>query len=68
MILVINGEKHIYSIEVLSLLELLDELKVTATKGVAVALNDSVVAHSDWASTSLQSGDRIEVISPFQGG
>lgn len=37
-------------------------------KGIAVALNDTVVNKSDWAGTTLRDGDTIEVIRAVQGG
>ena len=36
--------------------------------GVAVAINDEVVARSAWSATALQDGDRIEVLGAMQGG
>jgi sulfur carrier protein len=35
---------------------------------VAVAVNDLVVPRARWAATELNSGDRIEIITPRQGG
>jgi sulfur carrier protein len=37
-------------------------------KGVAVALNGSVVPRSAWAGTALAAGDSIEVIRAISGG
>ena len=37
-------------------------------KGVAVALNEEVVARSRWAATPIRAGDRIEVLTAAQGG
>lgn len=37
-------------------------------KGIAVALNDTVVKKSDWAGTTLRDGDTVEVIRAVQGG
>ena len=31
--------------------------------GLAVAVNDEVVPRSRWASTALQAGDRVEVLT-----
>lgn len=36
--------------------------------GLAVAVNDEVVPRSRWASTALQAGDRVEVLTAAQGG
>ena len=38
------------------------------TRGVAVAVNAEVVRRADWPSTSLRPGDRVEVLTPAQGG
>ena len=35
---------------------------------VAIAVNDQVVPRARWAATQLNSGDRIEIITPRQGG
>lgn len=40
----------------------------SATKGVAVAVNEDVVPRSKWASTLLGAGDRVEVLTAVQGG
>ncbi len=37
-------------------------------KGVAVAINDEVIARSAWASTAVGDGDRVEVLGAMQGG
>jgi sulfur carrier protein len=40
----------------------------TATTGVAVALNEEVVAKGAWASTVLSERDSVEVLTAVQGG
>ncbi|MDQ4051137.1 MAG: sulfur carrier protein ThiS [Actinomycetota bacterium] len=37
-------------------------------RGVAVALNGSVVPAVEWTVTSLREGDRVEVVTAHQGG
>jgi sulfur carrier protein len=39
-----------------------------APSGVAAAVNETVVPHAQWASTSLSEGDRVEVLTAVQGG
>ncbi|WP_327085966.1 sulfur carrier protein ThiS [Nonomuraea sp. NBC_01738] len=39
-----------------------------ATTGVAVAVNDEVVARSTWETTGLAERDRVEVLTAVQGG
>ncbi|UGQ10012.1 sulfur carrier protein ThiS [Yinghuangia sp. ASG 101] len=40
----------------------------SATKGVAVAVNEHVVPRSAWPVTVLRAGDRVEVLTAVQGG
>jgi len=37
-------------------------------KGIAVALNNDVVASSLWATTTLHNGDKLTIIKAFYGG
>ncbi|MFF2080410.1 sulfur carrier protein ThiS [Kitasatospora sp. NPDC058162] len=39
-----------------------------ANTGVAAALNEAVVPRSSWPGTTLDSGDRIEILTAVQGG
>ncbi|AWZ03697.1 MULTISPECIES: sulfur carrier protein ThiS [unclassified Streptomyces] len=39
-----------------------------ATKGVAAALNETVVPRGQWSLTSVRDGDRVEVLTAVQGG
>jgi sulfur carrier protein len=39
-----------------------------APRGVAVALNGTVVRRADWPTTGLSDGDRVEVLTAKQGG
>jgi sulfur carrier protein len=68
MLLTINGEKkNIDSVETLA--DVLAILGIdAATKGIAVALNDTVVPRVEWKSTRLQDGGTIEIIRAVQGG
>jgi sulfur carrier protein len=38
------------------------------TRGVAVAVGDTVIPRSSWAQVRLNDGDRIEVVTAVQGG
>jgi len=51
-----------------SLGQLLVLLDIPARKGVAVAVNLEVVAHSDRAELKLCEGDRIDVVTAVGGG
>ncbi len=37
-------------------------------RGVAVAVNGTVVPHRRWQETTLHQGDQIEIVKPFIGG
>ncbi|WP_225822728.1 sulfur carrier protein ThiS [Streptomyces naphthomycinicus] len=39
-----------------------------APRGVAAAVNETVVPRAEWATTALAEGDRIEVLTAVQGG
>jgi sulfur carrier protein len=39
-----------------------------APSGVAAALNETVVPRTQWPSTSLSEGDRVEILTAVQGG
>lgn len=39
-----------------------------AAPGVAVAVGDRVVPRGRWAETTLEAGDRVEIITASQGG
>ncbi|MET9813793.1 MULTISPECIES: sulfur carrier protein ThiS [unclassified Streptomyces] len=40
----------------------------TSPSGVAAALNETVVPRTQWPSTPLTEGDRVEVLTAVQGG
>ncbi|GAA3832810.1 sulfur carrier protein ThiS [Streptomyces chiangmaiensis] len=40
----------------------------TAPSGVAAALNETVVPRTQWSSTPLSEGDRVEILTAVQGG
>ncbi len=65
--LTINGENRETAAETVA--DLLKEENVPLeAKGVAVALNGSVVRRADWSATPLHAGDSIEIVKPFSGG
>jgi sulfur carrier protein len=37
-------------------------------KGIAVAVNEEVVPRSMWARTEVRPRDRVEILTPAQGG
>jgi sulfur carrier protein len=40
----------------------------TAQRGIAVALNGSVVPRAAWCDTVLRAGDSVEIVRARQGG
>ena len=38
------------------------------TRGIAVAINGTVVPRSQWATTRLSDGDDVEIVKIMQGG
>jgi sulfur carrier protein len=63
----INGQDEVLSVTTLG--ALLEEKAVdVAQRGIAVALNGSVVPRSAWAETALKSGDNVEIVRARQGG
>lgn len=62
----VNGEQQEVS-EGLPLLELITDLKLRADQ-IAIELNHEVLRRAAWAATTLQPGDRIEIVHFVGGG
>ena len=63
----VNGVAE--TVEARTIRALLDERGVDAEgRGVAVALNGSVVPRSAWADTVLRADDAVEIVLAKQGG
>lgn len=63
----VNGERTVFTGTTVR--DLLNEQKIDAdARGVAVAVNDTVVPRSAWGSTTLAAGDSVEIVKPFRGG
>ena len=64
---VINGETH--SVAAATLPEVLCSLQYDPEqRGIAVALNAEVIPRSEWDSTVIAVGDRLEIVGARQGG
>jgi len=65
----VNGENRTVPAEY-ALTSLLEDAEVDpdAARGVAVALNDSVVRRQDWEDVTLAEGDTVEIVTAQQGG
>ena len=67
LFVVINGERRRVRAHVLA--ELIAELGLGSDeRGIAVAINGSVVPRSAWQSRALAGGDEVEVVGAVQGG
>lgn len=63
----VNGESE--PLAVVTLDALLAEKTVdTMQRGIAVALNGSVVPRAAWRDTALKPGDSVEIVRARQGG
>ncbi len=68
MRLIVNGKETEIEDEA-TLEKLLDLLKIAkGTKGIAVAVNDTVVPRDAWPGRTLHPGDTVEIIRAVQGG
>lgn len=62
------NDKSLVLADTTSLTQLLAELGLSATNGIAVAINEVVVARSGWDERRLVDGDQVLVIQATQGG
>jgi sulfur carrier protein len=65
MVLIVNGEKR--SAKAASVRALLAELEYEGSF-FAVAVNQAVVPRRAWDAPVLKDGDKVEIVSPRQGG
>ncbi len=62
----VNGKDEALAAQTVA--ELLSARGIKRPKGVAVALNGSVIPAGAWEKTGLAAGDKIEIVKPFGGG
>lgn len=67
MNLTVNDEPRNFADD-LNLAQIVCELGMAERKGIAVAVNQSVVPSSLWADRELKDGDQIILIEATQGG
>ena len=48
--------------------ELLDALGVDARRGMAVAVDATVVPRGEWTTTRVEDGAKVEIVTAVQGG
>jgi sulfur carrier protein len=63
----INGESELLAFATVEAL-LAEKAVDTAQRGIAVALNGSVVPRGAWRDTVLRAGDSVEIVRARQGG
>jgi sulfur carrier protein len=70
MRLIVNGEERDCAVRTLAELwrEEARALELPGPEGFAIAVNGEVAPRSEWATTPLRDGDRIEIVRAMQGG
>lgn len=64
----VNDEPREYASRGATVEALMRDSGLPSLDGVAVAVNDGVIPRPQWASRSLNDGDRVLVIRAAQGG
>ena len=67
MKITVNGNKQTVSPNI-SLLKLLEELNFLNHSGMAIAKNHTLIRRSDWATTTIEEGDELEILQASAGG
>ncbi|WP_273151327.1 sulfur carrier protein ThiS [Methylophaga thiooxydans] len=65
-IIELNGES-MDAAEMSSVADLIEQKNMTGGRFVVV-VNDEVVPKSSWAQTSINAGDKVDIMSPISGG
>jgi sulfur carrier protein len=65
--IVVNGARELLAAGTIAALLAEKEIASDA-RGVAVALNGSVVPRAAWGETTLRPGDAVEIVRARQGG
>ncbi|WP_417357305.1 sulfur carrier protein ThiS [Flavobacterium sp.] len=68
MELLINNQKKQFAQETLTIQALLDIESLQKQKGIAVAINNTVIPKTNWDSFLLNPSHQILIISATQGG
>ena len=63
----VNQQKYSVS-ETCSVEELVLKVLNRPTKGIAIAINQTIVPKTNWIAQQLQNGDQIVMITATQGG
>lgn len=62
----VNDESYQFN-EAINIQQVLNDLNISE-KGIAVALNQSIIQKSHWAQTTVQHQDNLLIIKATQGG
>jgi sulfur carrier protein len=63
----VNGESEALAARTVAEL-VAEKSELPAGRGLAVALNGTLVRRADWAATPLKPGDAVEIVRAMQGG
>ena len=68
----INGENYTHQHKDSSLSQILivylSREDIEKIRGIAVAINGSLIRKTDWKNTQVEEGDELEVLTATQGG
>ena len=68
-VITVNGaDRAVPSDSALTTLLRTEGIDPDGARGVAVAVNETVVRRGNWADVTLQGGDRVEIVTASQGG
>jgi sulfur carrier protein len=67
MEITVNHQSYSVS-EACSLQQMLDIVLLQPAKGIAIAVNQEIIAKSNWSNHFLKSGDNLTIIKATQGG
>ena len=63
----VNNQPH-ESVDSKTLAQTLSDLQLTTQRGIAVAVNNTVIPKAEWITCSVQHDDHITIIRATQGG
>jgi len=64
----LNDQPRQFADEALCVQQLLDRELPASQKGLALAINNTVIPKAQWAAHALTNGDRVLIIKATQGG
>jgi sulfur carrier protein len=67
MQITINNEFYTFDDNIF-LEKVIDSLQLDETKGIAIALNETIIHRNKWNETAINNGDKIIIIGAVAGG